>query len=161
MQAIELKSKHRVCKNSKGVQRSVGGFDSATQPRLATQSDRLHRSTISGDPITRFASDFRFPSVTIRHEITAGLAYKQFGLIISQPVLKNKWGSEVVVVQAKGKGVFENGKVGISRDFNKSQVCQVSMTSSQPRSVIASSKLNRMQITANDPNWRFPSNTTP
>ena len=58
-------------------------------------------------------------------------------------MLKNKWGSEVV--QAKGKGVFENGKVGNSRDFQQkpSRPSITVMTSSQPRSVIASSKLNR------------------
>lgn len=52
-------------------------------------------------------------------DLTAGLAYYQFGLIISQQVLKNKWGSEVVVIQAKGKGVSENGKVGNARDVHR------------------------------------------
>jgi hypothetical protein len=52
-------------------------------------------------------------------ELTAGLAYYQFGLIILQQVLKNKWGSEVVVVQAKGKGVSENGKVENARDVHR------------------------------------------
>jgi hypothetical protein len=161
MQAIELKSKHRVCKNLEGCSAALVA---STAPRSLVWQHKV--TDFTGQPYLVIPSPdslltSRFPSVIIRHEITAGLAYKQFGLMISQPVLKNKWGSEVVVVQAKGKGVFENGKVGISRDFNESQVCQASMTSSQPRNVIASSKLNRMQITANDPNWRFPSNTTP
>jgi hypothetical protein len=52
-------------------------------------------------------------------ELTAGLAYYQFGLIVWQQVLKKRWGSEVVIVQAKGKGVSENGKVRNARDVRR------------------------------------------
>lgn len=68
----QIKSKHSVCKNSKGLQRSVGGFDSPRSLVFAVQSDKLHRSTISGDPVTRFDSGSRFPSVTIRRRIDSG-----------------------------------------------------------------------------------------